>query len=100
VSRDGTPITATSQLNALKGFVALALLHHGSSHPCRGGLLARIGEPNLVQIRLDPDVAGAVGLKVFDRILAAADHEEPGCPDSPEAARRALATPRQRFQIR
>jgi hypothetical protein len=71
VTSDGTPIFATARLNALKGFLALALLHHGSDHPRWGGLLARIGARNLVQVRMDPDLP----LGVFDRVFGGGDRE-------------------------
>jgi proteasome lid subunit RPN8/RPN11 len=71
----GTPIFATTRLNALKGFIALALLHHGSAHRRWGGLLTRIGKRNLVQIRMDPDLAEVLGLKVFDQVFAGADRD-------------------------
>ncbi len=71
VTSDGTPIFATSRLNALKGFLALALLHHGTGHPRWGGLLARIGPRNLVQVRMDPDLP----LGVFDRVFGGGDRE-------------------------
>jgi hypothetical protein len=71
VTSDGTPIFATSRLNALKGFLALALLHHGSGHPRWGRLLERIGPRNLVQVRMDPDLA----LGVFDRVFGSGDRE-------------------------
>lgn len=73
VTSDGTPIFATTRLNAIKGFVALAMLHHGTTHPRWGGLLARIGDRNFIQIRMDPDLASTVGLKTFDRALGGAD---------------------------
>jgi proteasome lid subunit RPN8/RPN11 len=75
VTSDGTPIFATTRLNALKGFIALALLHHGTNHPRWGGLLARMGKRNLVQMRLDPDFSESLGIKVFDRVFDGADHE-------------------------
>lgn len=55
VTSDGTPYYATARLNAVKQFVAMALLHHGSPHPRWGGMLTRIGHRNLVQLRLEPD---------------------------------------------
>ena len=73
VTSDSTPIFATTRLNAIKGFVALALLHHGSVHPRWGGLLARMGNRNLVQVRLDPDFSANLGLRVFDRVLGGGD---------------------------
>lgn len=66
VTSDGTPILSTTRLNATKFAVAMALLHHGTTHPRWGGLLERIGNRNLVQVRLDPDL----DLPVFDRVLA------------------------------
>lgn len=92
VTSDGTPIFATTRLNALKGFVAMALLHHGTEHARWGGLLTTIGRRNLVQVRLDPDVERTLGLNVFSRVFGHADSErvlfddtvwlpqEPECP--------------------
>jgi proteasome lid subunit RPN8/RPN11 len=89
VTSDGTPIFATSRLNALKGFIAMAILHHGTEHPRWGSLLARIGKRNLVQIRMDPELA----LPSFTRAFAEADPERvlfdeavwlPQDPDRPE----------------
>lgn len=66
VSSDGTPISSTTRLNATKFVLAMALLHHGTTHPRWGRLLERVGNRNLVQLRLDPDLS----LPVFDRVLA------------------------------
>ena len=69
VTSHGTPIFATTRLNAIKGFVALALLHRradgalGSSRTRFTGLAERIGNRNLLQIRMDPDLADALGIK-------------------------------------
>ena len=71
VTSDGTPICATTRLNALKVFIALALLHHGTTHPRWGGLLQRIGNRNLIQIRMDPQAA----LPVFSRVFGGGDQE-------------------------
>ncbi len=73
ITSDGTPIFATTRLNAVKGFIALAILHHGTSHPRWGGLLRRIGNRNLVQIRMDPDFAETLGFTIFDRVFQASD---------------------------
>jgi hypothetical protein len=75
VTSHGTPIFATTRLNAMKGFVALTLLHHGSdSSPARwAGLAARIGPRNLLQIRMDPDLAQTLGIRTFDRVFSEAD---------------------------
>jgi len=66
VTSDGTPISSTTRLNATKFVLSMALLHHGTAHPRWGRLLGRIGDRNLVQLRLDPDLA----MPVFDRVLA------------------------------
>lgn len=71
VTSDGTPIFATTRLNALKGFIALAILHYGTDHPRWGGLLQRIGHRNLIQIRMDPDLSTTLGLRAFDRVFGA-----------------------------
>jgi molybdopterin/thiamine biosynthesis adenylyltransferase len=66
ITSDGTPISTTTRLNATKFMVAMALLHHGTTHPRWGRMVERIGQRNLIQLRLDPDLA----LPVFDRVLA------------------------------
>lgn len=73
VTSDGTPIFATTRLNAIKGFIALAILHHGTEHPRWGSLLKRLGNQNLVQIRMDPDFAETLGFTIFDRVFKGAD---------------------------
>ena len=72
VTSHGTPIFATTRLNALKGFIALAILHRGTDHPRWGGLIERIGDRNLVILRLDPDIGQTLGLSVFDRVFGSA----------------------------
>ena len=73
VTSHGTPIFATARLNATKGFIALALLHHGSEHPRWGDMLTRIGKRNLVVVRMDPDFATTIGMRTFDKVFANAD---------------------------
>ncbi|MFH2124130.1 MAG: ThiF family adenylyltransferase [Pseudomonadota bacterium] len=73
VTSHGTPIFATIRLNAIKGYLALALLHHGSKHPRWGEMMTRIGNRNLVQLRLDPDFSETLELKTFDRVFENAD---------------------------
>lgn len=73
VTSHGTPIFATARLNAIKGFVMLALLHHGSTHPRWGSMLSRIGNRNLIQIRMDPDFAETMKMTVFNRVFEQAD---------------------------
>ena len=77
VTSDGTPISSTARLNATKLVLAMGLLHHGTSHPRWGRLLERIGNRNLIQLRLDPDLA----LPVFDRVLAG-DRERVFCDEA------------------
>ena len=73
VTSDGTPIFSTTRLNAIKGFIALALLHHNTGHPRWGNILKRISNRNLVQVRLDPDFATTIGIDIFDRTFDGAD---------------------------
>ena len=73
VTSHQTPIFATTRLNALKGFITLALLHHRSDHPRWGGLLERMADRNLVQLRLDPDFASTMSIGIFDRTFERAD---------------------------
>lgn len=75
VTSHGTPIFATARLNATKGFIALALLHHGTDHPRWGGMLDRIGKRNLVVVRMDPDFGTSIGMRTFDKVFANADGE-------------------------
>ncbi|MEI7899680.1 MAG: ThiF family adenylyltransferase [bacterium] len=67
VGSEGSNVFATVRVNAIAGFVALALLHAGSNHPRWGGLLRRVGTRNLVIIRMDPDFGQALGLDLFER---------------------------------
>jgi len=79
VTSHGTPIFATTRLNAAKGFIALALLHHraglppGSAANRFAGLAARIGNRNLVQIRMDPDLSEVLQIRTFDLVFGGAD---------------------------
>jgi len=75
VTSHGSPIFSTTRLNALKGAIAMALLHHPTDHPRWGALLQRIGNRNLVQIRMDPDLATTLGFTVFDRVFGPGDRE-------------------------
>lgn len=75
VTSHGTPIFATSRLNSLKGYILLAMLHHDTDHPRWGELLKRIGNRNLIQIRLDPDLDQSLQIRVFDRVFGPGDRE-------------------------
>jgi hypothetical protein len=74
-------------------------------------MLSRIGKRNLIQIRLDPDLATTIGIGVFDRVLEKGDQERlffdeavwlPQDPESPAtvirfvriAAAQAICEPR------
>lgn len=70
VTSNGTPIWATTIVNAVAGMVTLMLLHRGSEHARWKGMLERAGNRNLVQIKLWPDFP----LPAFDRVYAKADH--------------------------
>lgn len=76
VTSDGTPLYATSRLNALKQVVTMALLHRlhpdaDAAHPAterqrRSAHL--IANRNLVLTRLDPDIATSLGVHSFDSL--------------------------------
>ncbi len=67
VGSEGSNVFATVRVNAISGFVALALLHAEGNHPRWGGLARRVGNRNLVMIRMDPDFSRVLGLDVFER---------------------------------
>ena len=87
----GAPIFATTRVNALKGMIAMSLLHHGTNYPAWGDLLSRNSNRTLVQLRMHPDTR----LSIFNRVFAGADTEriffdeavwlpqeaDPTCPD-------------------
>jgi molybdopterin/thiamine biosynthesis adenylyltransferase/proteasome lid subunit RPN8/RPN11 len=75
---DGTPVGSTSRLNALKFFVAMALLHHSTGHPRWGDILTRIGNRNLIQLRLHPDLV----LPAFKQAFGGADPERIFCDET------------------
>jgi len=87
VTSAGAPIVATTRLNALKGQIALALLHLDPTAPQvfdldrdNGGRrwreLARgMARRNLVQVRLDPRIDHTLGLSVFRSVLRNADRK-------------------------
>jgi hypothetical protein len=91
VTSDGAPIFATTRINALCGMIALAIMHHGTSHPKWGDVLSRIDNHTLVQIRMHPDTP----LQIFDKVFSGGDTDriffdeavwlpqepDPDCPD-------------------
>ena len=90
VTSHGTPLYATERLNAAKSMIAMAMLHtmHPRSDPTHPAtrrftrLFERIGNRNLVQIRLDPFVADTLGLTVFDRVFDGADPDRVVCDET------------------
>lgn len=78
VTSHGTPIFATGRLNALKGHLTLAMMHHGSNHPRWGGILMQNGNRNLVQIRMDAHS----GLGIFDRVFGGGDRDRIFCDET------------------
>lgn len=70
VGSTGSPITSTGQLNAITTTIILAVMHHGTGHPRWDGLLGRIGNRNLVQIRCHPDADETMGFRNFSDALS------------------------------
>jgi hypothetical protein len=81
VTSNGTPIFSTTRLNALKGQIAMAILHHGTGHPRWDRMLRRIGNRNLIQIRMAPNGIGELTLPAFDRAFRNADRRRVLCDD-------------------
>lgn len=67
IGSEGSTIFSTVRINAISGFVALALLHADGKHPRWGRLLERVSTRNLVLVRMDPEFRQLVGLDVFER---------------------------------
>jgi hypothetical protein len=76
VTSHGTPIFSTTRLNAIKGVIMLAIIHHSTDHPRWGALLKRIGNRNLVQVRMDPDLESTLGIQNFTQALGGADQKQ------------------------
>ncbi|UYN93748.1 MAG: ThiF family adenylyltransferase [Enhydrobacter sp.] len=74
VGSAGSPLATTSAANALTELVAMTLLHGREGATRWSRLLTAMGRRNLVQMRLDPDVAETLGIGAFDRTFAGADH--------------------------
>ena len=93
ISSNGCPIYSTARLNALKGFVAMMLLHHKTNHIRWGDLLGKVATQNLLQIRMDPFIGKTLGLPNFDQAFNGAKHDQlyfdetiwrPQLPEAPE----------------
>jgi len=103
VTSHGTPLVATNRLNQIKGDVTLAIIHGTSAnadpdHPATRrwtATLEYVGLRNLVQVGLEPEGDGQLGLDVFSQIRSLDPsgrlgfdqtiwHDKlalPGCPD-------------------
>lgn len=78
VTSAGSPIFATTRVNSLMGSIATALLQVASEHEQWAHRLQRIGDRNLVQIRLDPDAPTGI----FENILAGAARDAIFCDET------------------
>lgn len=76
VTSHGTPIFSTTRLNAIKGVIMLAIVHHSTNHPRWGPLLKRIGNRNLIQVRMDPDLESTLGIQNFSEAFRGADQKQ------------------------
>ncbi len=76
VTSHGAPIFSAQMLNAVLGHIILAVAHHGTKHPRYGNLVRRMGNRNMVLLRMEPDFDNFMGRSVFGRRLAGA--AEPG----------------------
>jgi len=66
VTSDGTPIFATTRVNATKGQIALMLLLYQSGKNCiYSDMLSQVADRNLVLIRMNPLAGKALGLEIF-----------------------------------
>ena len=73
VTSEDAPIFAAEMLNATLGHMVLAISHHGSKHSRWGNLIQRIGNRNLIQLRMDPDFDTLFGDKFTKRLEGAKD---------------------------
>lgn len=97
VTSQGAPIFAAEFLNASLGHILLAVTYHGSNHPRWGNMITRLGNRNLVRLRMDPDYdthfgdafrrrhTGAVG---FDSMFMLDSLFLPQTPDCGQSERR------------
>ena len=76
ITSSACPIYATTRLNSLKGFVALALIHHATNHERWGDVLTKVATRNLLQIRLDPSIKTTLGVANFDQAFAGTNPEQ------------------------
>jgi molybdopterin/thiamine biosynthesis adenylyltransferase/proteasome lid subunit RPN8/RPN11 len=70
VTSAGTPIFATSRVNATKGQIALMLLLYGEDEKCvYSDMLEPVADRNFVMIRMNPKAGSALGIGVFDEAV-------------------------------
>ena len=102
VTSEGAPIFATEFLNAVIGHILLALIHHGTEHKRWGNMVTRLGNRNLIRLRMDPDfddyfgdtfgrrhkgAAGANSMFMLDSLFlpqtpdSGQSEDRPVCPD-------------------
>jgi hypothetical protein len=71
VTSSGAPIFAAEMLNSVIGHILLAITHHGTRHPRWGDVIQRLGNRNLIRLRMDPDFDAVFG-NTFARRIAGA----------------------------
>ncbi|MDF7824364.1 ThiF family adenylyltransferase [Pontiellaceae bacterium B12227] len=76
VTSSGAPVFAAEFLNAVLGHVLLAVAHHGTDHPRWGNVVERLGNRNLLQIRMDNSFDERLGIPAFGSRIAGM--EDPG----------------------
>ena len=76
VTSHGAPIFGAQMLNAVIGHIVLAVAHHGSGHGRFGQVVSRLGNRNLILIRMDPDFDDFIGWPAFSRPLTGANNAE------------------------
>ncbi|NTV15527.1 MAG: hypothetical protein HGA96_16620 [Desulfobulbaceae bacterium] len=73
VTSVGAPIFAAELLNAALGHTLLMVAHHGTDHQRWGNLIERLGNRNLIRLRMDPDFDSIFGNTFSKRLDGAKD---------------------------
>lgn len=69
VTSHGSPIFATTRVNAAKGQIALILLLYGETADCvYSGMLDQVADRNFVMIRMNPLANSALGIGIFNEV--------------------------------
>lgn len=76
VTSHGAPIFGAEYLNGVLGHIVLALAFHGTNHPHWGEVIERLGNRNLLRMRMHPNFDQHFGNTFARR------HEGAACPDS------------------